>query len=887
MLKAGADDYIVMRVDSIRSLPSILRRTIDRYSGATSPGNRPLRVLYAGDIQLALRKLGHLHHIKLSGARIDDDGSWIDNDGEQFEDFPYDAVVLDDTFSGTQVLQHLKDLRTRAPEIPALILIPPERDETAVYAFKMGAAQCVLKTGEYFERLLQAMEKTIRLRDLVRENETLLDSESRVRTLIETVPASIIVMACDGTVMAMNRAGLQALDIKSTDWLVGKRFTQLIDSQYRKEFSSFLERICSGGSDSIVCPCRTAKDTDQSFEFRAVPLNRDDDIVTILCSFYENPREENQPDLDSKLQDLAQQLKSSVEERSAIQGELKSAETDRAELLEAQRQDREKLETITRELEQARATIEEARLSAEEEKSRHDRQLEDERIQGEDNINELGERLKASEEEHLSLQEALKSAQEARVRLSEEAEHNQKQLGSISEELDRSQAALEELHLSAEKQRSQLVMQLEEESARGEAASLELRERLEDSEKQRSVLDESLESTSEAQEKLLEEQGEHQEDLEITRNQLAETREALEQERRDTAVKLDAERTEWSNKVQELERHLEETVETGNQLDESLREVQADREQLRREYTADRSRWEDEQRRIEQWYAELEETHSTVLKRTRQTEEDYESERANEAAKYAVLEDEKSVREDALRKAEMALIKLAEKYEKDIASRVATCSKMENDLQKADERRDELESKLRALQMHYVETVKEQQAELSTLKEKHLEQQGKLKRAVATLAEFQDSICEPGMDSSREKAPPSEQTVPGEELAVSGLKSQKDRQQPSDISITLDQTGIKESQFVDPQEEIRLLHTRVETLRSEVQEQLTARKGLSHALQALAVRHREMIAFRRRDRARLEALRAELEELRARAIRHPQSTNDTVYKIHAQSESET
>jgi PAS domain S-box-containing protein len=864
-LKAGADDYINKRVSSIRRLPDILQRVIDRYSRATSQGHRPVRVLYAGEIQPALRKLGHLHHIQLSAARIDDEGSWQDNNGERLDEFAYDAVVLEDTFSGSQVLQYLKDLNTRAPEIPVLILIPPDKDDNAAHAVKLGAAHCVFKTGDYYERLLQTLEETIRHRDLAREQKELLEKELRLRTLIETVPASIVVMACDGTVMAINKAGLQTLGIQNPDWMVGKKFTRLIDPEYRSEFSSFLERICGGSSDSIVCPCRTANDTDQLVEFRAVPFRREQDLVTILCTVHANHLDENQPPVDAGLQDLAQQLKSSEQKRSTLQDELKSAETARAELLEVHHKDKERLDVITSDLEQASTTIKELRFAAEERKSRHERQLEEERIQGDTKIRELGERLRASEEERLSLQEALKLAQEAQAEFSERAEHNQEQLNRVNGELDQSQAAVEELRLSAENQRSELLKQIEDEVTRGETACQEIRKQLEDSEKQRSELDESLKLAATAQVRFLEEKREDRENLETARTQLSESEKAFEKERLARSEQHDAERSEWENKLQELEPHLNATVENRNQLEESLRELEADREERRKEFTEDRSRWADQRQRLEQRCAEVEESCASAVTHARQVEEDYESQCADGAAKRAALEDQKVTLEEALRRAESAQQQMAEEHEKQLASQAAAYRKTEQELQKVIRRKDELAEKLRALQLDYVETMKEQQSELSTLKDKHLEQGEKLRLAEATVAKFQNALPKSVAETYGQRILDNEQAVQAEALSVSGKEAEMDGQ-ISDSPAAAGSTGTQESQIADLKEEIRLLQGKIETLRKEIQQQLTARKNLSHALSAMAVRHRELIGFRRRDKTRLEALREELEELRSPEI---------------------
>jgi len=254
-LEAGLDDYIVKRANFVNRLADILMRAVQRHRSEDERLSHPIRVLFAGDITLANQHFGSLPLIYLESAICGPDGTCQGPETVSSEKFPYDVVVIDDAVPGAHVLQLFKDVTFRAPDVPVVLLVEPDHEEVALQALKLGAAECVVKTGEYFQRLFAILENVIRRRNLLREKTILLSTEARLRTLIETVPACVTVLSGDGTFLAINLAGLPLMGAKRVEQIVGKNLFAFAAAEHQDQLWAFFDRICEGDRDSMQFDC--------------------------------------------------------------------------------------------------------------------------------------------------------------------------------------------------------------------------------------------------------------------------------------------------------------------------------------------------------------------------------------------------------------------------------------------------------------------------------------------------------------------------------------------------------------------------------------------------------------------------------------------------------
>jgi PAS domain S-box-containing protein len=80
--------------------------------------------------------------------------------------------------------------------------------------------------------------------------EKLVTSENYLRSIIETEPECVKLVSRDGTLLAMNPAGLAMIGAKSADMVIGKEVYPLLTPEYQDSFRGFVESVCCGNKGS-------------------------------------------------------------------------------------------------------------------------------------------------------------------------------------------------------------------------------------------------------------------------------------------------------------------------------------------------------------------------------------------------------------------------------------------------------------------------------------------------------------------------------------------------------------------------------------------------------------------------------------------------------------
>ena len=97
-------------------------------------------------------------------------------------------------------------------------------------------------------------------------------SELNFRTIVEATPSCVKVIAKDGTLLAMNSAGLSMIEVENPQNVIGKNVYPVIAAEYRDVFKKFNEKICNGEKGSLQFEIIGAKGTRRWLESHAVPL---------------------------------------------------------------------------------------------------------------------------------------------------------------------------------------------------------------------------------------------------------------------------------------------------------------------------------------------------------------------------------------------------------------------------------------------------------------------------------------------------------------------------------------------------------------------------------------------------------------------------------------
>lgn len=116
-----------------------------------------------------------------------------------------------------------------------------------------------------------------------RIEQRLAESELQLRTIIETEPECVKLLAANGTVLQMNRAGLNMLDAESPDQIIGKNALNLISPKHRKSFAALTKKVFKGESGKLEFEICSLAGVLRWLETNAVPLrNAQSEVVALL-----------------------------------------------------------------------------------------------------------------------------------------------------------------------------------------------------------------------------------------------------------------------------------------------------------------------------------------------------------------------------------------------------------------------------------------------------------------------------------------------------------------------------------------------------------------------------------------------------------------------------
>jgi PAS domain S-box-containing protein len=134
---------------------------------------------------------------------------------------------------------------------------------------------------EYSEALVRKLEATNV--ELSVANEALSENERRLRTIIESEPECVKILARDGTVLEMNPAGLRMIEADSAEQVVGEKVYPLIVPEHRQAFQHLTESAFQGDSGTLEFEIVGLKGIRRWLDTHAVPLrNSSGEIVAAL-----------------------------------------------------------------------------------------------------------------------------------------------------------------------------------------------------------------------------------------------------------------------------------------------------------------------------------------------------------------------------------------------------------------------------------------------------------------------------------------------------------------------------------------------------------------------------------------------------------------------------
>ena len=116
-----------------------------------------------------------------------------------------------------------------------------------------------------------------------RIQEALQESEERFRAIVETTPECVKLISANGTLLHMNRPGLEMVGARSADEVVGQSVYDLIAPEDRDRFKAFNESICRGEQGSLQFDIVGLEGKRRHMETHAAPLRNPDETLVHLA----------------------------------------------------------------------------------------------------------------------------------------------------------------------------------------------------------------------------------------------------------------------------------------------------------------------------------------------------------------------------------------------------------------------------------------------------------------------------------------------------------------------------------------------------------------------------------------------------------------------------
>lgn len=116
-----------------------------------------------------------------------------------------------------------------------------------------------------------------------RAEAALMASQKYLETIFDTEPECVKLLASDGTLVMMNRAGLAMIEADSLEQVKGASVVDLVVPEHREAFKALGEKVFQGGSGTLEFDMVGLKGGRLRLETHAVPLrNENDEIIALL-----------------------------------------------------------------------------------------------------------------------------------------------------------------------------------------------------------------------------------------------------------------------------------------------------------------------------------------------------------------------------------------------------------------------------------------------------------------------------------------------------------------------------------------------------------------------------------------------------------------------------
>ena len=292
--QAGADECVARGASFLARLPDAIDGAVAKRQAAAAPAAdaadapRPLRIAYGGDVQFLKGALGadrtQLHVTPLAQALSE----------AAHGRTALDAVVIDHGARDAGTTTALADLKRLELEVPVVLLVDPQDETSALKTFEGSADECLVKTPGWTHRLPLRLATICSRYKQARELESLRARESRLRTLVDRLPACVVRVSPDGAILAMNAVALELVGASEPRQLLRKAFQALVGPLDIESATEFIRRVAGGEQRSMELSLTTLAGMGRTVEATAVPMppeeGRPGSVLMVLRDVTERAR---------------------------------------------------------------------------------------------------------------------------------------------------------------------------------------------------------------------------------------------------------------------------------------------------------------------------------------------------------------------------------------------------------------------------------------------------------------------------------------------------------------------------------------------------------------------------------------------------------------------